>query len=108
MVKQLQENAIPLFELLHPGCVAVFLLDNSSNHGAYAKDALVASRMTLNEKAWPLTEKYQFKDTVVKLSNGETLQQTFFFDKTVISTDRRGRQITKVVRYFKGKFHVAI
>ena len=107
MVKQLEEDAIPLFELLHPGCVAVFLFDNSSNHGAYAKDALVASRMTLNEKPWPLTEKYQFKDTMVQLSNGETLQQTFFFDKTVISTDRRGRQNTKVLRYFKGKFNVA-
>jgi hypothetical protein len=32
------------------------------NHGAFANDALVATRMTLNEKPWPLTEKYQFRD----------------------------------------------
>ncbi|KAG1500384.1 hypothetical protein G6F46_007762 [Rhizopus delemar] len=50
MVEQLKEDAISLFEALHPNCVAVFLFDNSSNHGAFADDALVASRMTLNEK----------------------------------------------------------
>ncbi|KAG0771949.1 hypothetical protein G6F22_016081 [Rhizopus arrhizus] len=64
MVEQLKEDAIGLFEALHPNCVAVFLFDNSSNHGAFADDALVASRMTLNEKPWPLSEKFQFRDTV--------------------------------------------
>ncbi|KAG1569197.1 hypothetical protein G6F50_006604 [Rhizopus delemar] len=65
MVEQLKEDAIGLFEALHPNCVAVFLFDNSSNHGAFADDALVASRMTLNEKPWPLSEKFQFRDTSV-------------------------------------------
>lgn len=51
MDEQLEDNAIGLFDALHPGCTAVFLFDNSSNHSAYAYDALVASRMTLNEKA---------------------------------------------------------
>ncbi|KAG1050699.1 hypothetical protein G6F43_007047 [Rhizopus delemar] len=50
MVEQLKEDVISLFEALYPNCVAVFLFDNSSNHGAFADDALVASRMTLNEK----------------------------------------------------------
>jgi hypothetical protein len=67
MVQQLKEDALPLFELLHPGCKAVFLFDNSCNHRAYADDALVASRMTLNENPWPNSEKYPFKDTTVAL-----------------------------------------
>ncbi|KAI9329106.1 hypothetical protein BD770DRAFT_477956 [Pilaira anomala] len=69
MVKQLKD-VINLFEILHPGCIAVFLFDNSSNHSAFADDALVASRMTLKDRVWPKTEKFQFKDTTVTLSSG--------------------------------------
>jgi hypothetical protein len=102
MVEQLEENAIGLFEALHPGCTAVFLFDNSSNHGAYADDALVASRMTLNEKAWPLTDKYQFRDTIATLTNNEKMSQTFFYEKEITSLDKRGYTKSKTVRYFKG------
>lgn len=54
--------------------------------------------MTLNEKPWPSSEKYQFRDTVVTLSNGEVLNQTFFYDKV----EKKGKTGTKTVRYFKG------
>jgi hypothetical protein len=37
-----------MFEKLHPGCVAVFLFDNSTNHGAFSPDALNANKMNLN------------------------------------------------------------
>jgi len=33
---------------VHPGCIAVFAFDHSSNHLSYAQDALVASRMNLS------------------------------------------------------------
>ena len=102
MVEQLRENAIGLFDSLHPGCTAVFLFDNSSNHGAYSDDALVASRMTLNEKPWPLTMQYQFRDTVAVKTNKETMDQTFFYDKDVQWVDKKGYTKTKKVRYFKG------
>jgi len=108
MVKQLEEDAIKLFDLLHPGCTAVFLFDNSSNHNAYADDALVASRMTLNEKPYPITEKYQFRDSEVMLSNGQILKQTFFYNKDVTVKDKKGKQIKTKVRYFKGKQRVQI
>jgi hypothetical protein len=98
----LEENAIGLFEALHPGCVAVFLFDNSSNHGAYADDALVASRMTLNEKAWPITDKFQFRDTIATLTNNEQMSQSFFYEKEINSLDKRGYSKSKTVRYFKG------
>ena len=103
MVAQLKDHVIGLFESLHPDCRAVFLFDNSSNHGAYSDDALVASRMTLNEKAWPLTEKYQFKDTTIELSTGQLLHQSFYYDKEIFCHDSKGRVKKKNVRYFKGK-----
>lgn len=102
MVEQLRENAIGLFDSLHPGCTAVFLFDNSSNHGAYSDDALVASRMTLNEKPWPLTLQFQFRDTVAIKTNKETMKQSFFYDKDVEWIDKKGYTKTKKVRYFKG------
>ena len=102
MVSQL-DYVIGLFENLHPNCRAVFLFDNSSNHGAYSDDALVVSRMTLNEKPWSLTDKYQFRDTTVKLSTGELLHQSFFYEKEISSHDSKGRPKNKRVRYFKGK-----
>ena len=102
MVAQLKDHVIGQFESLHPDCRAVFLFDNSSNHGAYSEDALVVSRMTLNEKPWPLTERYQFKDTTIELSSGQLLKQSFFYDKKISSHDSKGRPKVKHVRYFKG------
>ena len=46
---QLQEKIIPTFERLHgPGYQALFLIDNSQGHSAYAEDALITSRMNVN------------------------------------------------------------
>jgi hypothetical protein len=41
-------QAILIFEILHPGCVAVFCFDQSTNHNAMAADALIATRMNLS------------------------------------------------------------
>lgn len=48
VVMQTKHLAIPLFELTHPDCEGVFVFDNSSCHGLYAPDALVASRLNAN------------------------------------------------------------
>ncbi|CAG8646497.1 15974_t:CDS:2 [Cetraspora pellucida] len=45
VAQQLKNRAIPIFEAMHSGCVAIFAFDNSSNHAAFANDALVVSRM---------------------------------------------------------------
>ena len=50
MVNQLKDDAIPLFEKLHPGCQALFLFDQLSNHNAYAPSAKIASRFGLKDK----------------------------------------------------------
>jgi hypothetical protein len=48
VAKQLKEKAIPIFELLHPGCEALFCFDNSSNHECFAPDALKAEKLNLS------------------------------------------------------------
>ncbi|OAD72411.1 hypothetical protein PHYBLDRAFT_169542 [Phycomyces blakesleeanus NRRL 1555(-)] len=50
MLKQLKNNVIPLFELIHPGCKAVFSFDQSTNHKVYGQNALISSKMNLNDK----------------------------------------------------------
>ena len=43
------EKIIPAFEHAHgPGYQALFIIDNSQRHSAYAEDALLASRMNFN------------------------------------------------------------
>ncbi|PKY59893.1 hypothetical protein RhiirA4_281522, partial [Rhizophagus irregularis] len=44
----LVHQAIPIFELLHSGCIGVFCFDQSINHNAMAADALIASKMNLS------------------------------------------------------------
>lgn len=38
-----------IFDILHPGCTALIAFDNSSNHHAMAKDALIARRLNLKD-----------------------------------------------------------
>jgi hypothetical protein len=47
MIPQL-DKAIRIVEANHPNARGAFCFDNSSNHGAYAADALIASRMNVN------------------------------------------------------------
>jgi len=42
LLDQIEYKAIPIFEALYPECIAVFAFDNSSNHAAFSKDALIA------------------------------------------------------------------
>lgn len=48
MREQLENEVIPLFKALHPDSIAVFMLDQSSNHNVFALDALVAKNMNMN------------------------------------------------------------
>ena len=49
LVAQTRDRAVPIFKILHPGCDALFVIDNSSGHLAFAPDALVANRLNLND-----------------------------------------------------------
>jgi hypothetical protein len=48
ILKQLEEKAIPAFDQMHPEARGLFVFDNSTNHGAYAADALVAVASKMN------------------------------------------------------------
>lgn len=41
-------HIFPVFERQYPGKQMLCVFNNSSNHGAYAEDALIASRMGKN------------------------------------------------------------
>ncbi|CAJ0633494.1 10405_t:CDS:2 [Entrophospora sp. SA101] len=57
------ENEVEL--ALFSNCTALFAFDNSTNHGSYKSDALVASRMNLN----PGGKQPKMKDTVFGPNN---------------------------------------
>jgi hypothetical protein len=42
-------SMMEIFGTLHPDCIALIAFDNSSDHHAMAKDALVASRLNLKD-----------------------------------------------------------
>ncbi|GBC05634.1 hypothetical protein RclHR1_06330004 [Rhizophagus clarus] len=48
LIKQITEKAILIFEKLHTSNISVFTFNNATSHAAYAKDALIASKMNLN------------------------------------------------------------
>lgn len=49
MIEQYKE-VVKIFDELHPMSQGLFLFDNSSNHSAYAEDALLAGRMNRHTK----------------------------------------------------------
>ena len=73
MTSQVKKKAIPILQKRFPGKKAIFAFDNSSGHAAFAKDALVASRMNLN----PGGAQPKMQDTVFA---GETQRMVFSAD----------------------------
>lgn len=63
LVKQLREDAIPLFKLLHPGCKLVFMFDNSSNHHAREPGTASADQLNLSDGGKNVVN---FKDTTFR------------------------------------------
>lgn len=48
MMMQQLKKAVTIFKKEFPSCTGLWLFDNSTNHGAFASDALVASKVRLN------------------------------------------------------------
>ena len=44
LIKQVKEQAIPVFDAAHPGCQALFIFDQSSAHASLPPDSLKALR----------------------------------------------------------------
>jgi len=49
LIEQLESRAIPIFKILHPDCVGLFIFDNSANHHAYEPGALRADNLPLKD-----------------------------------------------------------
>lgn len=75
MLEQLVQQAIPIFEVLHPGCVGVFCFDQSTNHNAMAENALVATKMNLG----PGGVQSTLRDGWYINENGENITQPMIF-----------------------------
>src|SRR5205085_8950336 len=81
--------AIPIFEATHPNAIGIFAFDNSTSHGAFAPDALVASRMNVN----PSGKQPQMRDTKF---NSQVQKMNFpddYFDQTLRGKPKGMKQI---------------
>jgi hypothetical protein len=96
VVDQLKNEVIPIFKALHPNCMGVFLFDQSSNHKAFAHDALVAARMNRDPHLVP-EDKARVKDTTFTM-NGRTIKQTMYETRR----KRKKNGTVKTYTYFKG------
>ncbi|KAG2031714.1 hypothetical protein BDR03DRAFT_994603 [Suillus americanus] len=73
---KLRNKIIPAFERAHgPGYQALFLIDNSQGHSAYADDALLISRMNIN----PGGKQAQMKDGWFIDAGGQKVIQPMMF-----------------------------
>lgn len=76
VVMQVMHLAIKLFEITHPGCEGVFVFDNSSCHGLYADDALVARRLN----AFPGGQQPRMRKGWFE-RGGERVEQSMVFEE---------------------------
>ncbi|KAI5988260.1 hypothetical protein EDC04DRAFT_2912578 [Pisolithus marmoratus] len=64
LVEQVK-HAIAIFEYMFPNAIAEFIFDQSSAHGAFAKDALNAKEMNI----WPGGKQCAMHDTYIPWDN---------------------------------------
>ncbi|CAG8739862.1 3672_t:CDS:1, partial [Cetraspora pellucida] len=74
------DKAIPIFEAKFPNATAMFAFDNSTNHGAYAEDALIAARMNLK----PGGNQPIMQSTTFVEANGQLNTQHIVFEKDYV------------------------
>jgi len=65
LIEQVKTKAIPIFEVLFPNCIALFVFDNSSNHAVFKSDTLIANRINLK----PEGKQPKMRNTVFGLNN---------------------------------------
>ncbi|KIJ30773.1 hypothetical protein M422DRAFT_267604 [Sphaerobolus stellatus SS14] len=64
LMKQI-ENAIPIFEVLHPGAVGIWIFDCSSAHEAFSEAAFNIKNMNVN----PGGKQHLLRPTIILLNN---------------------------------------
>ncbi|CAG8641719.1 2580_t:CDS:2 [Cetraspora pellucida] len=77
LLDQIQNKVIPIFEAKFPNATAIFAFDNSTNHLAYAKDALIALRINLG----PSRNQLVMRLTTYNDANGNQQFQSMTFEE---------------------------
>lgn len=75
LLTQVANKAIPIFEATHPNCIGVFAFDNSTNHSAFASDALCTKNMNL----YPGGKQSRLRDGWFINEQGEQITQPMIF-----------------------------
>lgn len=99
MIIQLKD-VLELFKFLHVGMVGVFLFDQSSNHKAYAKDALVASRMNMGAHEVPKHE-VKVRDGFYTDNQGVGKSQSFYVERNFDYPEIQKLKFSKASREIK-------
>ena len=87
LLKQIKSKVILIFEVKFSDTTAVFAFDNSTNHVAYAKDALVASRMNLG----PGGKQPIMRSTSFINKDGQKITQQMVFSEDYSDPILRGK-----------------
>ena len=78
ILNQLEQKPIPAFEAMHPSATGLFVFDNSTNHGAYSSDALLAKPDKMNLK--PGGEVPAMRSTFFINSSEERISQSMVLE----------------------------
>jgi hypothetical protein len=81
IAKQLSTTVIPIFNILHPDCEAVFVFDNSTNHSTYSPDALITKNLNIKDggAAWE-TENLPRRKRLTPLRDTQYTSKLAIFD----------------------------
>ena len=65
MIDQVVNYAIPIFEVLYSGAIAIMAFNNSTNHGAMPEDGLNAAKMNVNPEGKQPQMRSTFLDQIM-------------------------------------------
>ncbi|OAD73769.1 hypothetical protein PHYBLDRAFT_168203 [Phycomyces blakesleeanus NRRL 1555(-)] len=86
-------------------CKAVFSFDQSTNHKAYGQNALISSKMNLNDKEIEDDDPCSLRDTVF-VRNGVEEVQSMYYEKDEWFAKKSGQWVQNKVKYVKGVRHI--
>jgi hypothetical protein len=97
LIKQVKEQAIPVFEEAHPDCQALFIFDQSSAHAALPTDALKAFEMNKGNGG----KQRRQRDTIIPMTNPTVELRGMVQKMTTDDGQQKGLQQTLRERGFK-------
>ncbi|CAB5332294.1 unnamed protein product [Rhizophagus irregularis] len=86
--QQIVDHVIPIFEATHPRVVAIFAFDNSTSHGAFSSNTLIANHMNVKSVGTGLVQLRNFEWFLEPDEGSDVFVQNsiicFFFTSGVI------------------------